>query len=76
LVGTEIARSVGGEGKTAWDIYLFYEKGSEWDELPPEPIAWMHQLWDRWADPKHRHCGEELVEELRKTMRVLASHVD
>jgi hypothetical protein len=38
-LGTEVARSIGASGWTAWDIYLFYPPGAEWTDLglpPPE----------------------------------------
>jgi hypothetical protein len=28
----------------AWDIYLVYAPGVRWDEEPPLPTRWMHQL--------------------------------
>lgn len=28
----------------AWDVYLLYEAGSNWEEEPPQPAFWMHQL--------------------------------
>jgi len=57
----------------AWDIYLFYERGSVWTGEPPVPVAWMHQLeGSRWADPAHFHSGEDLVRELDRTLRRLA----
>ena len=36
-LGRELARSMGAEGWTAWDIYVFYPKGAEWTDqgLPP-----------------------------------------
>lgn len=72
-VGRAIARSLGaGAGKVAWDIYLFYERGSVWAEDPPVPVAWMHQLEEsRWADPARLHCGEDLVWELDRTLKRL-----
>ena len=70
--GKAIAQSLGGKGKVAWDIYLFYAKGSEWVEDPPRPTDWMHQCSSNgWADPAHFHFGDDLVEELHKTMKRL-----
>jgi hypothetical protein len=28
----------------AWDVYLLYGADSEWQEEPPQPDYWMHQL--------------------------------
>jgi len=68
--GQAIAQSLGGqEDEVAWDIYLFYDAGSAWDETPPTPTAWMHQCTGcHWADPAHHQYGDDLVQELRKTM--------
>lgn len=46
LAGRAVAVSLGGEGETAWDIYLFYEQGTVWQHRPPVPVAWAHQ-YDR-----------------------------
>jgi len=70
--GTAIAESMGGQDRVAWDIYLFFAKGSEWQEDPPSPTDWMHQLSASWADPTHFHYGDGLVAELHKTMTRLA----
>lgn len=73
--GKAIAESLAGEeSKPAWDIYLFYEKGSEWIEDAPAPTDWMHQLTGSgWADLAHFHTGDELVEELHKAMTKFTS---
>ena len=70
-LGKAIARSLNWEVGVAWDIYLFYAKGSEWVEDPPPPTDWMHQLSDNWTDRAHFRFGDALVEELHKTMREL-----
>lgn len=70
--GKAIARSVGCEGRVAWDIYLFYTAGIEWIEDPPVPTAWIHQLNESWADREHFHRGDDLVKELFKTMQRLS----
>lgn len=40
-LGLEVARSLGVDKWTAWDIYLFYPPGAEWTEqgLPPPGAA-------------------------------------
>jgi len=67
--GKAIAEGLHGEGKTAWDIYLFYKPGVQWVETPPQPVSWMHQLYpSSWADPNYYRTGQDLVEELRKSV--------
>ena len=59
-----IAQSLGGLVEIAWDIYLFYGRGSEWKQTPPTPTDWVHQL--SGADPAHFHSGKDLVKGLYK----------
>jgi hypothetical protein len=33
-----------GTKREAWDVYLLYGAGSEWDKEPATPDFWMHQL--------------------------------
>ena len=68
-VGKIIAQSLGGPHKIGWDIYLFYSAGSTWEKIPPQPIAWVHQLSDSWLD--HYHFGDDLEKELRKIAKGL-----
>jgi len=28
----------------AWDVYLLYDAAAAWEEAPPQPGFWMHQL--------------------------------
>ncbi len=70
--GKAIASGLGGEGKIAWDIYIFFPKGSQWKSCPPAPQFWMHQLTQStWADAAHQHCGDDLVRELDNCMKAL-----
>jgi len=69
--GQAISRSLGWKWVTAWDIYLFYEKGAEWQaDHPPPPTHWMHQLGYLFWDA-HLRTGDALVGELRATMSAL-----
>lgn len=53
----------------AWDIYMFYKKGDEWNNKPPVPVEYMHQLsGGQRADPKFFFTGEELIRRLHETM--------
>lgn len=73
--GQAISRSLGWKWVTAWDIYLFYEKGAEWRAELPTPTHWMHQLsylfWE-----SHLRTGERLVGELRTTMSKLTAEAE
>ena len=69
--GIAIAKGLGAEeGMVAWDMYLFYEIGSEWGEIPPSPATWMHQLkGSSWADSALYRSGNDLTETLHLAMK-------
>ena len=71
LSGRAVSDSLGWQGRVAWDIYLFYTTGSQWNEMPPVPFDWMHQLTDHWANPDRLHMGDDLVRELANSMKKL-----
>jgi hypothetical protein len=39
-----------GERKFAWDVYFAFDAHATWDQSPPAPAQWMHQLGER--DPR------------------------
>ena len=52
------------ERELAWDVYFAYDKKAKWDEVPPKPSDWMHQLGndERTLDgEKLRTTVEQLV---------------
>jgi hypothetical protein len=68
--GRAIAGRMGGEGKIAWDMYLFFAPDATWEAEPPLPMEWAHQLGDTaWADPARCHRGEGLVAALAGLLR-------
>ena len=71
LAGKAIAESLGVNHASAWDMYLVYEKGKTWQEKPPAPFDWAHQLDDPWADPSHFAWRDDLPVRLRKIMNRL-----
>ena len=75
IVGKQIANSIGWGGHVAWDIYLFYVPYAIWNNEPPEPKSWMHQLKDSWAHKAHFRTGDGLVSELFDTMKMLCGGV-
>ena len=32
------------ERKLAWDVYFAFDAKAKWDDVPPKPADWMHQL--------------------------------
>ncbi len=44
---------------------------SNWNRMAPNPTYWMHQLKDSWADKKHFHTADDLIEELLNAMAQL-----
>ncbi len=71
LAGKIIAESLGAQHAVAWDMYLFYEKGSQWAERPPLPLDWAHQLDHAWADPNRFAWGDGLIVRLREIVNDL-----
>ncbi len=65
--GRDFAKGLINSGP-AWDIYFFYDKDATWDELPPKPVEWWHQLGgkDR-ADPE-RFAAGVIAEKLHESM--------
>jgi hypothetical protein len=39
------------EGWPAWDVYLIYPPGATWQDAPPAPSYWEHQLGERPGAP-------------------------
>jgi hypothetical protein len=67
--GRAIASRLGGAGKIAWDIYLFFAPDAAWEDEPPLPLDWAHQLGDAaWVDPARCRRGEELVAALESML--------
>ena len=54
------------EGWPAWDVYLAYPPGVCWEEEPPAPAFWHHQLGDLAIAP--RLDGEAFAEQLRSLL--------
>ena len=54
------------DNKPAWDIYLVFDRGAEWQMEPPVPEYWMHQLWG--VSPERKLDGEKLALELKKLL--------
>lgn len=75
IVGKEIAASVGWDGHVAWDIYLFYPPYAGWNNGPPAPKKWVHQLKDSWAHKEHFRRGDGLVKALSNAMTTISGEI-
>ena len=69
--GKAFSKSLGHDGGVAWDFYLFYSGQSVWQELPPVPEVFMHQLRDSWADQNRLFEKDKLKAKLTETMQLL-----
>jgi hypothetical protein len=70
--GKAIARLFGEKNRLAWDIYLFFSQTATWQNLPPRPQEWFHQLEKKagsWANPGQYRCGMALEQALYQSMR-------
>jgi hypothetical protein len=58
------------EGKTAWDVYLVFDRNPEWKESAPVPNYWMHQLWALWdVAPERRFDADKLAGEVKRFLQ-------
>jgi hypothetical protein len=69
--GRAIATSLGGTSQIAWDVYLFFDAGVEWEKQLPAPRHWTHQLSDAWADPTRLHFNDQLAPELDRLIKTI-----
>ena len=73
--GTPFAIHVSdGVSAKAWDVYMFFAPGARWEDSPPRPVEWAHQLGastGKGAEEMHFHTGELLVQELKRAMACL-----
>lgn len=52
--------------EVAWDIYFVYPPGARWEEEPPVPIYFMHQLFG--LPQETMLDGEVLAERVRRLL--------
>ena len=51
----------------AWDAFLLFDRAARWEEQPPAPADWMHQLGA--GPPARRLDASKLAESVRATLR-------
>lgn len=65
--GREFANGLINRGP-AWDIYLFYDKDVAWDDKPPRPIEWWHQLGGGDRADLDRFAAGVIADRLHESM--------
>jgi hypothetical protein len=73
LAGTQWRQVLKLFRPVAWDVYLLYGADAEWQEEPPQPDFWMHQLGGIKLAPVLE--GEKFTEELKGLLNKLDSKV-
>jgi hypothetical protein len=75
--GRRVAASLGFPEQLAWDVFLLYRPGLAWNEKPPAPTEWVHQLdYSKWADPALLRTGPALLRYFKSAFRRLATRPD
>ncbi|MFQ5776676.1 MAG: hypothetical protein ACE5IP_01565 [Terriglobia bacterium] len=65
--GREYGKIVGiPYGAPAWDIYFAFGADVRWEDAPPAPTYWEHQLGR--VDPARRLDGRRFAREVRKLL--------
>ncbi|PYV18557.1 MAG: hypothetical protein DMG21_04615 [Acidobacteria bacterium] len=54
-------------GSEGWDVYMVFAPGTRWDNKPPKPAYWMHQLGS--APPDLRLDGAKLEKVVEGMLR-------
>jgi hypothetical protein len=65
-VGKAFGPTLQTGGAVVWDSYLAFRPGVTWDEAPPFPADWAHQLRSAWADPARFRWKDDLTAWLRE----------
>ncbi len=69
-VGEAFQSALALDGEPAWDVYLLYPPGVEWNSNDaPSPTYFMHQLGGRLPDDRLLNGGA-LAEKVREVLRL------
>lgn len=56
------------DNRPAWDVYLLYGPDAEWQQQPPEPEFWMHQLEDVY--PAKQLNSPRLLHQIKQQLKL------
>lgn len=57
-------------GDPAWDAFLLFDRAARWEEQPPAPLDWMHQLGA--GPPARRLDADKLAKSVRAALHASA----
>jgi copper ion binding protein len=72
--GDVVAQRLSPQGMKAWDIYMFFDKDTQWNKDFPRPFDYAHQLSSSahpWVDKTKYFCGAELTTKLNEIVTTL-----
>lgn len=72
--GDVVAQRLNPQGKKAWDIYMFFDRDTQWNKDFPRPFEYVHQLSSSihpWVDKTKYFCGPELTKRLDEIVTTL-----
>jgi len=72
--GDLVAQRLNPQGKKAWDIYMFFDKDTQWNTAFPRPFEYVHQLSSEihpWVDKTKYYCGTDLTKRLDEIVTTL-----
>lgn len=72
--GDVVAQRLNPQGKKAWDVYMFFDKDTKWNNDFPRPFEYAHQLSSTvnpWVDSTKYFCGSELTKRLNEITSTL-----
>ena len=73
-LGAAYGRGLGlPEHAVAWDVYLLFDRTVRWDDAPPPPKRWMHQLSDAAAYTELQLDAGKLAEQVRELLAARTS---
>ncbi len=55
-----------GDKQLAWDVFFLFDQNAEWNDHPPAPTYWMHQLD---LAPERRLNGDTFTAEVNKLLQ-------
>ena len=65
-LGEAFAPVIAIRAKMAWDVYFVYGADASWGSSPPQPLHWMHQMFQE--DPEMQFDEAKLEERVMEAL--------